>query len=99
MSFMTVSRWMNKFQSGKLMVKVGPKIGRKTVGGGECRLKQKVKAQIKVDAQDSVSTISRYVGISLAFAYTNMKTKTFKNSKKMLQEGSLICSEQEREQV
>ena len=96
MSLMTVSLWMNTFGSGKLMVKVGPKTRRKMVSGRECRLKQKVKAPIKLDAQYSVSTVSRYVGISLESAYTIMKTKIFKSSKRLLQDGSLICSQQSR---
>ena len=96
MSFMAVSRWMNKFGSGKLMVKVGPNTGRKTISGHVCRLKQKVKARIKEDVRYSVSNISRYVGISLGSAYTIMKRKTLKNSKRLLQDGSLICLHQSR---
>ena len=88
MSYGTVRRWKNKFESGVESIKNAPKSGRPKF---VCRkeIVSKIKEIIEGDARFTVHDNSRKVGISLSTVHLILK-KHWK-VRKILLDGCHVC--------
>ena len=68
MSYDTVRRWKNKFESGVESIKNAPKSGRPTFASRK-EIASKIKEIIEGDARFTVCDIARKVGISLSMVH------------------------------
>ena len=68
MSYDTVRRWKNEFESGVVSIKNAPKSGRPKFASRK-EIASKIKEIIEGDARFTVHDIARKVGISLSMVH------------------------------
>ena len=72
MSYDTVRRWKNKFESGVEFIKNAPKSGRPKFASRK-EIVSKIKETIEGDARFTVRDIARKVSISLSMVHLILK--------------------------
>ena len=88
MSYDTVRRWKNKFESGVESIKYAPKWGRPKFASPK-EIVSKIKEIIERDARFTVRDIARKVGISLSTVQLILKKHL--KVRKILLDGCHIC--------